>query len=148
MSNQGRVISVNISVEKGTVKHPVPEIIIDENGVVNDAHSGPWHRQVSLLAQSHIDFFSKEIYLEDVLEQEDWENANGEWTGLMVVESKGIPLLVETLEELSKKSDFKQMSMTHLLEALLKKTQIVVVYTKGGWIDIDDLADYHDAGMF
>jgi phosphoenolpyruvate phosphomutase len=94
------------------------------------------------------DFFSKEIYLEDVLEQENWENANGEWTGLMVVESKGIPLLVETLEELSKKSDFKQMSMTHLLEALLKKTQIVVVYTKGGWIDIDDLADYHDAGMF
>ena len=61
MSNKGSVISVNISTEKGTIKHPVPEIIIDKNGIVNDAHSGPWHRQVSLLAREDIDCFSKEM---------------------------------------------------------------------------------------
>lgn len=61
MSNRGRVISVNISEKQGTIKHPVPEIVIDKNGVVNDAHSGQWHRQVSLLAQEEISCFSKEI---------------------------------------------------------------------------------------
>ena len=61
MSNKGRIISVNISEEKGTIKKPVPEILIDKNGVVSDAHAGSWHRQVSLLSQDDIDCFSKEI---------------------------------------------------------------------------------------
>jgi len=61
MSNKGKVISVNISEEKGTVKHPVPEIVIDTSGVVNDAHAGLWHRQVSLLSQEDIDCFSREM---------------------------------------------------------------------------------------
>ena len=61
MSNKGKVISVNISEEKGTIKKPVPEILIDKNGVVSDAHAGSWHRQVSLLSQDDIDCFSKEI---------------------------------------------------------------------------------------
>ena len=57
MSNSGEVISVNISREKGTPKEPVPEATIDKDGVVGDAHAGPWHRQVSLLAQESIDRF-------------------------------------------------------------------------------------------
>jgi molybdenum cofactor synthesis domain-containing protein len=61
MSNKGKVISVNISEEKGTVKHPVGEILLDKNGIVNDAHRGRWHRQVSLLSQEDIDCFCKEI---------------------------------------------------------------------------------------
>ncbi len=44
-----KVVSVNISREKGTIKTPVPEISITENGVAGDAHAGDWHRQVSLL---------------------------------------------------------------------------------------------------
>lgn len=57
MSNNGKVVSVNISREKGTIKEPVPEVTIDKNGVVGDAHAGPWHRQVSLLSQESIDRF-------------------------------------------------------------------------------------------
>ncbi|MBN2182276.1 MAG: MOSC domain-containing protein [Sedimentisphaerales bacterium] len=60
MSNNGKVISVNISEEKGTIKKPVREILVDESGIVNDAHSGRWHRQVSLLSQDDIDRFCKE----------------------------------------------------------------------------------------
>lgn len=44
-----KVVSVNISREKGTIKTPVPEMFITENGVAGDAHAGDWHRQVSLL---------------------------------------------------------------------------------------------------
>ncbi len=61
MSNKGRIISVNISEEKGTIKKPVPEILIDKNGVVSDAHAGAWHRQVSLLSQEDIKVFGESI---------------------------------------------------------------------------------------
>lgn len=46
----GVVLSINISKSKGTIKTPINEGMFIENlGLVNDAHSGPWHRQVSLL---------------------------------------------------------------------------------------------------
>jgi molybdenum cofactor synthesis domain-containing protein len=44
-----KVKSLNISKEKGTVKTQVDSIILDEKGLVGDAHAGKWHRQVSLL---------------------------------------------------------------------------------------------------
>lgn len=48
-----KVLSVNISREKGTIKEPVGEIEITMMGVKDDAHAGDWHRQVSILdAQS------------------------------------------------------------------------------------------------
>lgn len=43
------VKSLNISENKGTKKTPVPEIEINERGLVGDSHAGSWHRQVSLL---------------------------------------------------------------------------------------------------
>lgn len=49
-----KVLSVNISEKKGTVKKPVDYIEITEKGVVNDAHAGDWHRQISLLAKESI----------------------------------------------------------------------------------------------
>ncbi|KPL14741.1 molybdenum cofactor synthesis protein [candidate division WOR_3 bacterium SM1_77] len=55
------VVSVNISTETGTIKHPVPELTIDEKGGVDDAHAGSWHRQVSLLAQESVDRFAEKM---------------------------------------------------------------------------------------
>jgi len=54
------VRSVNTSIKKGTVKKPVDSIELCEIGVVGDAHSGKWHRQVSLLAAESIAKFSEE----------------------------------------------------------------------------------------
>lgn len=46
----GKVLSVNISEKKGVVKLPIKEGLFIENyGLEDDAHSGNWHRQVSLL---------------------------------------------------------------------------------------------------
>lgn len=47
--NTIRIVSVNTSEKKGTIKIPAEAIEIDLNGIRNDAHSGRWHRQVSLL---------------------------------------------------------------------------------------------------
>jgi molybdopterin adenylyltransferase len=46
--------SVNQSEKKGVVKEPVPEIQLSLDGIMGDAHAGPWHRQVSLLAAESI----------------------------------------------------------------------------------------------
>lgn len=56
----GKVFSLNISKEKGTIKKPVEEVFISRKGIVGDAHAGSWHRQVSLLSKERIDTFSKE----------------------------------------------------------------------------------------
>jgi molybdopterin adenylyltransferase len=46
-----KVVSVNISEAKGVAKHPVPVATVNSTGIVGDAHSGAWHRQISLLAR-------------------------------------------------------------------------------------------------
>lgn len=55
-----KVLSVNISEKKGTIKKPVEAIQLSKIGVEGDAHSGNWHRQVSLLATESIEKFSEE----------------------------------------------------------------------------------------
>ena len=46
-----KVLSVNISEKKGTIKLPVDKISLSNIGVKGDAHAGKWHRQVSLLGR-------------------------------------------------------------------------------------------------
>ena len=40
----GRVVSLNLSTAKGTIKTPVDSATLDLNGIVGDAHAGCWHR--------------------------------------------------------------------------------------------------------
>jgi len=50
-----KIISIAISKKKGTRKTPVQSVhLIENHGIENDAHAGPWHRQVSLLAMEDI----------------------------------------------------------------------------------------------
>lgn len=50
------VLSINLSDRKGVIKIPVEKAEFLENfGIKNDAHGGPWHRQVSLLADESVD---------------------------------------------------------------------------------------------
>ena len=55
------VTSVNISRKKGIAKHPVPEIVVNENGISGDAHAGDWHRQISILSNEIIAEFEQEL---------------------------------------------------------------------------------------
>ena len=59
-SEAGDIRSLNVSLKKGTTKHPVPEATITEDGIVGDAHAGPGHRQLSLLAQESVKRFGLE----------------------------------------------------------------------------------------
>lgn len=56
MRKEGKVLSINISDKKGVIKEPIGSGLFIENyGLENDAHSGNWHRQVSLLAIESFD---------------------------------------------------------------------------------------------
>jgi molybdenum cofactor synthesis domain-containing protein len=46
-----KILSVNISEKKGTIKIPKDRITLTDTGVQGDAHAGNWHRQVSLLGR-------------------------------------------------------------------------------------------------
>ena len=51
-----KVVAVCVSEKKGERKRPVAAVQLRENhGIEGDAHAGPWHRQVSLLASESID---------------------------------------------------------------------------------------------
>jgi MOSC domain-containing protein YiiM len=50
------VIAVCVSINKGERKTPVAQVELrEEHGIVGDAHTGDWHRQVSLLALESIE---------------------------------------------------------------------------------------------
>jgi len=55
-----KVVSVNISETKGTVKKPAGTIKLTQQGVEGDAHSGPWNRQISLLGMESIRKFEQQ----------------------------------------------------------------------------------------
>ena len=53
---EGRVVAVCTSPDKGDTKTAVDRAeLIANHGIEGDAHAGPWHRQVSLLAEGDID---------------------------------------------------------------------------------------------
>ena len=53
---RGKVLAVNISEKKGTKKTNIKSCaLLRDFGLKDDAHAGPWHRQVSLLANESIE---------------------------------------------------------------------------------------------
>jgi len=54
-----KILSINISTQKGTIKKPIHQAFFSKKGIQEDAHSGSWHRQVSMLAIESIRRFEK-----------------------------------------------------------------------------------------
>lgn len=56
MNEKGNVLAVNISEKRGEKKHNINEAYLKSDwGIEVDAHSGEWHRQVSLLSLSSVE---------------------------------------------------------------------------------------------
>ncbi|HDQ14575.1 MAG TPA: MOSC domain-containing protein [Sediminispirochaeta sp.] len=56
-----RIGSLNISERKGVVKNPIDRVEVDLSGIPADAHSGRWHRQISLLGRPSISRFEEQM---------------------------------------------------------------------------------------
>lgn len=61
----GKLLAICTSPKRGTVKTEVPSALLTpEWGILEDAHGGSWHRQVSMLSAEKIDAFRKKIWVE------------------------------------------------------------------------------------
>lgn len=56
-----KIRAICVSQHKGTEKYAITEAnFIKNHGILNDAHAGNWHRQVSLLSYEKISDFNKQ----------------------------------------------------------------------------------------
>ncbi len=54
------IISIAVSKKKGTRKKSIEKaMLVANHGIENDAHAGPWHRQISFLPSESIDEANK-----------------------------------------------------------------------------------------
>ncbi|MDK2922039.1 MAG: hypothetical protein PWR24_1596 [Desulfonauticus sp.] len=59
---KGKIVAISIASQKGVKKENVQEALLkEEHGLVGDAHAGPWHRQVSLLALESIEKMHRKL---------------------------------------------------------------------------------------
>ena len=68
------VETVNVSMKKGTAKHPVSAIELDREGVLGDAHRGTLRRNVSLLDRALVDELTVSSGIERIPEGAMGEN--------------------------------------------------------------------------
>jgi phosphoenolpyruvate phosphomutase len=72
----------------------------------------------------------------------------GEWTGLLKLSANGAKAVREILGTLSAK-DLATASVPDLLRRLVKEgREVRVVYTRGGWLDVDTLSDVLEGSAF
>lgn len=138
----GKVISVNISETKGVVKEPIKEgLFIENHGLENDAHSGDWHRQVSLLALESFNKM-KDMGLNDLKPGDFAENLTTE--GLILYELPvGTKLEIgETLHEVTQigKECHTGCAIAQKVgKCVMPKEGIFTIVLKGGVIKEGDI---------
>jgi phosphoenolpyruvate phosphomutase len=77
------------------------------------------------------------------------EEIDGEWAGMFKLSENGLKIVQGLLDELSSRDGFGQMRMSELFNELTERGHSVhVSYIRGHWIDIDDLKDFSDVGVF
>ena len=64
MAEKSKVLAVCISEKKGIVKNAVDFVEVNDKGIVGDAHSGDWHRQVSLLSVDSVSKMQSKLSFE------------------------------------------------------------------------------------
>ena len=80
-------------------------------------------------------------------QDENGAKVHGEWMGLLKLSPAAVTCLQATLRALG--PELRSMRMTDLFNRLIDNGQRVeVIYTRGHWIDIDELQDVMDAGGF
>lgn len=135
-----KVVSINKSLQKGTVKIPQSEGLFIENfGLKGDAHAGKWHRQVSLLACESIDKMRKAIL--SLKEGDFAENITTE--GIVLYELPvGTKLQIgETIQEVSQigKECHKGCAIKNKVgECIMPSEGIFTVVLKGGVVKVGD----------
>lgn len=88
------------------------------------------------------------VTLKDMATTPDAPGINGEWTGILKTSAEGAKTLASMLGAMSD-GDLAKLSMPDLLRRLVKDGKTVrVVYTRGGWLDVNTLGDVVKGSAF
>jgi len=88
------------------------------------------------------------VALKDMATAPDTPGITGEWTGILKTSAAGGKVIADLLEKLPA-GDLAKLSMPDLLRRLVKDGKTVrVVYSRGGWLDVNTLGDVVKGGAF
>jgi len=88
------------------------------------------------------------VTLKDMTTSPDNPGITGEWTGILKTSAAGGKVIAELIGKLPA-GDLAKLSMPDLLRRLVKDGKTVrVVYTRGGWLDVNTLGDVVKGGAF
>lgn len=73
---------------------------------------------------------------------------NGEFIGLLKIARRAAAAVRATLEQLAQRTDFGDLRMVHLLEAVRRTQPISVRFIHGSWLDVNSIVDLQKAGVF
>lgn len=94
------------------------------------------------------DFFNADITLVDISFADAREGAHGIWTGLLYCSAQGSLRLQALLEAKAAAGLIRTLTLTALINELATAEPVGVIYTKGGWLGVDQLQDLEKAGTF
>jgi molybdopterin adenylyltransferase len=141
---QIKVLSLNISEKKGVIKRPVGKFILNEDGIIGDAHAGTKNRQVSLLGQNSIDKFKastgKKINYGDFAENITLNMMPESIAPLDCFEAKGIILQVSQIGKKCHGTNCAIYSETG--KCIMPKEGIFCKVLSGGELIINDELNY------
>jgi phosphoenolpyruvate phosphomutase len=88
------------------------------------------------------------VLLEEVTTDGDATGVTGEWTGILKVSAEGAKVVREILRMLPEQ-DLATATIPDLLRRLVEEgREVRVVYTRGGWLDVDTLDDVLEGSAF
>jgi phosphoenolpyruvate phosphomutase len=94
------------------------------------------------------DFFNHNIELERIERGNSSVSACGEWIGLLMLSEQSSAIARQLLEEMAGQDDFEKQGIPDLINRLKEHHPVRVIYTKGGWININDMHDFIAAGLW
>jgi len=94
------------------------------------------------------DFFNMNVQLISINTSTSYKDQQGEWAGIFYMSEKGTEKVRAILENDFTDEELRTLSMVDLINKLATKEIITVIYTKGGWLDIDDVYDIERANQF
>ena len=139
------VEAVNISLAKGVQKHEVPEIVCrPDHGIEGDAHAGPWHRQISLLAGEAVDTMkAKGLDLAPGAFGENIVTRGVDWSRARVGERITIGDVELEITQIGKECHSRCAIYYAAGDCIMPRQGIFVRVRKGGTIHAENSGHYH-----
>ena len=119
-------------------------IIVDADGTINENNVD--YVQTDIPYSNRI--YSKPISFVKMFNKKEEGTINGEFIGLWKVSGAGFEKVHSSLEKLSQRSDFNNLTLVDLFNDIVKNSHISVRYIKGSWLGIETIVDLQKSGEF